>query len=297
MLTVLWVLAAASTVALAVALTGRDGLNASRNRINAERAWARANDCISRARLAADAVLAANPDPGANAAAWRNLGPLVIESTMPMAADCTADFEAVGTRLDINAADSSQCVAALRASGRVAEAEAMTAALLDWRDPDDSAREEGAEADWYQQERRFPPRNGPLASVRELSEVRGFENADGLDSIFTTEPGRIAINSAGAAVLAAVPGFSDEAVAQVLALRSRGIPMRDVASFAATLSTPASESILANYSALARAATIDPDAWIVTASGTQGFPPVRATIQLRLLHTSTHTAIARLRTW
>ncbi len=297
MLTVLWVLAAASAVALALALQGRDGVNASRNRVNAERAWARANDCLSRARLAADAVLAANPDPGANAGAWRSLGALVAESRMPMGADCTADFEAAGTRLNINAADSAQCTAVLRASGYGAASDAMTAALLDWRDDDDSARALGAESDWYVAAGRFAPRNGPLADVRELTRVRGFEDAVGLDSIFTTEPGRIAINSAGAAVLAAVPGFSDEVVGRVLDLRARGTPVTDILSLAGVLSTPAAEALIAQYKDFASAATVDPDAWIVTASGTAGFPAVRSSIQVRLVHASIRTVVVRQRTW
>jgi type II secretory pathway component PulK len=297
MLTVLWVLAAASTVALALALEGRDGVNASRNRVNAERAWARANDCLSRARLAADAVLAANPDPGANAAAWRSLGALVAESGMPMGADCTAEFEAAGTRLNINTADSAQCAAVLRASGFGGTSDAMTAALLDWRDDDDSARALGAESDWYVAAGRFPPRNGPLADVRELARVRGFEDAAGLDSVFTTEPGRIAINSAGAVVLAAVPGFSDEVIARVLELRARGTPVTDILSLAGMLSTPASEAIIAQYKEFASAATVDPDAWIVTASGTAGFPAVHSSIQVRLVHASTRMVVVRQRTW
>lgn len=297
MLTVLWVLAAASAVALALALEGRDGVSAARNRVNTERAWARANDCLSRARLAADAVLAANPDPGANAAAWRSLGALVTESDMQMGADCTATFEAAGTRLDVNAADSTQCAALLRASGFGAASEAMTAALLDWRDEGDSARALGAESDWYIEAGRFPPRNGPFADVRELNRVRGFESATGLDSLFTTEPGRIAINSASAPVLAAVPGFSEEAVERVLALRSQGTPVTDILALASTLSTAASEAITTHYREFSNAATIDPDAWIVTASGAQGFPVVRSTIQVRLVHASTHAVVVRQWTW
>ena len=122
---------------------------------NAERAWARANDCLSRARLAADAVLAANPDPGANAATWRNLGSLVAESGMPMGADCTADFEAAGARLDVNAADSAQCVAVRHhASGfgcdERRDDRLPRAAPLDWRGDDGlRTRTSGAESDWY----------------------------------------------------------------------------------------------------------------------------------------------------
>jgi type II secretory pathway component PulK len=297
MLTVLWVLAAASTVALALALNGRDGVNAARNRVNAERAWWRANDCLSRARAAADAVLAANPDPGANAATWRSLGDLVAATRMPAGDNCVASFEAAGTRLDVNKADSAQCDAVLRASGFGATSDTMTAALLAWRDADDSVRALGAESDWYEAAGRFVPRNGPLADVRELARVRGFEDAAGLDSVFTVEPGRIAINSAGAAVLAAVPGFSEETIARVLELRSQGTPIVNVIGLAGMVSTAASEEIIAHYQEFAGAATVDPDAWIVTASATQGFPAVRSTVQARFIHASTRIVIVRQRTW
>ncbi len=297
MLTVLWVLAAASTVALALALQGRDGANAARNRVNAERAWWRANDCLSRARAAADAVLAANPDPAANAAAWRSLGALVAATGMPAGDGCVATFEAAGTRLDVNKADSAQCVAVLRASGFGATSDTMTAALVDWRDADDSVRALGAESDWYTAAGRFAPRNGPFADVRELARVRGFESATDLDSVFTVEPGRIAINSAGAVVLAAVPGFSEETIERVLELRSQDTPIVNVLGLAGMVSTAASEELIANYQRFVSVATVDPDAWIVTASGSQGFPAVRSRVQLRLVHASTRAVVVRQRTW
>lgn len=48
--------------------------------------------------------------------------------------------------------------------------------LLDWQDDDDEPRESGAEADYYRL-RRLTPRNGPLRSIGELVQVRGFDQA------------------------------------------------------------------------------------------------------------------------
>jgi type II secretory pathway component PulK len=297
LLTVLWILVAASTIALALALRGRDGVSSGRNRVNAERAWWRAQDCLARMRAAVDAVLAANSDPGKNAVAWRSLDVFVRAADMPMSADCAASLEAAGTRLDINAADSAQLLAVLRATGVGSAGDVMTASLLDWRDADDSSRALGAERTWYVAAGRFPPRNGPLADVRELTRVRGFEDQPGIDSVFSVEPGRIDINSAGAAVLAAVPGFSEETIARVLELRSQGAPITDVLTLAEKVSTSSADEIMAHYPELVRTATVDPDAWILTASAAHGFPAVRSFVQVRLIHASTRAVVVRQRTW
>src|SRR5262249_51109646 len=46
-------------------------------------------------------------------------------------------------------------------------------AILDWIDPDDEQREQGAERDYYSNlPHPYAPRNGPLASIEELLLVR-----------------------------------------------------------------------------------------------------------------------------
>ena len=86
----------------------------------------------------------------------------------------------------------------------------MVDALLDWRDPDDAPRRFGAERDWYVARGLFPPRNGPLADVRELRRVRGFDAITVPDSVliavFTVEPGRLVTARADPRVLASVTG-------------------------------------------------------------------------------------------
>ena len=50
----------------------------------------------------------------------------------------------------------------------------ILAAIMDWRDPDNTVSPGGAEADYYQSlQPPYVPRNGPLLTVRELLMVRG----------------------------------------------------------------------------------------------------------------------------
>jgi len=54
------------------------------------------------------------------------------------------------------------------------EADQVTDALLDWRDPDDLVRSAGAEADFYRQEGlSYKPADGPFKSLTEMLLVRG----------------------------------------------------------------------------------------------------------------------------
>ncbi len=47
-------------------------------------------------------------------------------------------------------------------------------AILDWLDPDDTPRENGAEVDYYAaQNPPYAPKNGPLDTIEELLLVRG----------------------------------------------------------------------------------------------------------------------------
>jgi DNA uptake protein ComE-like DNA-binding protein len=72
------------------------------------------------------------------------------------------------SRLDLSHAPESELMGL---EGMTAE---VVAAIADWRDPDDSARDGGAEAEYYaslQPPRR--PRNGPFRTLRELGMVRG----------------------------------------------------------------------------------------------------------------------------
>lgn len=56
--------------------------------------------------------------------------------------------------------------------------DSVVAAVLDWQDEDAVPREGGAEAEWYTDHGRLPPRNAPIRAIEELSLIRGLEAAD-----------------------------------------------------------------------------------------------------------------------
>src|SRR3546814_17561250 len=59
-------------------------------------------------------------------------------------------------------------------AGPGAQAKAMTDAFLDWRDDDDQRRPDGAEEQDYAA-LGVKPRNGPLRSIEELTEIKGID--------------------------------------------------------------------------------------------------------------------------
>jgi general secretion pathway protein K len=105
------------------------------------------------------------------------------------------------------------------------ERDRMIDCLLDWVDPDDLVRLNGAEA-----EGNYRPANAPLTRIDELKKVKGWEQ-------FTAEPGwdgDFTLNSAGPVdvtwasreVLLALPGMSEAQVDRFLQQR-RGLDKID----------------------------------------------------------------------
>jgi general secretion pathway protein K len=295
LMVVLWMLVTASLTGLAAMTTARDTVALSANRIDDERAVWRANECFARARAAIDEVLAAAQRDGGALPVWR-----VLDWRIPAAglrADgCDARLEAAGSRLDLNAVDERQLRAVFR-SLALANPEALADALLDWRDTDDDPRPQGAEYRTYEALQRVPPRNGALADLRELALVIGFEGVGGLQELLGTEPGRLALNAAPIAVLATLPGFTPELLARIALERESGRAILDLLALAASVSSRAADSVMAYYPELVALTTATPDAWILTASGRSGAPPMVATIEGRLVLAGDRAAVVRWRSW
>ncbi len=142
--------------------------------------------------------------------------------------------------------------------------EGKAAAVLDWVDADETPRPAGAEAEAYQAA-GYQPRNGFPLTVAELAMVDGIaaellwgedrnrnglldagEDADGdgmlaegLADWVTSSPGnRVNLNTAPAAVLAALPGSSAALVDEIIARRTEtpfagSAELRELASFGA----------------------------------------------------------------
>lgn len=130
-------------------------------------------------------------------------------------------------RLNLNLADSLQLRRLLEVAGLPRDqATALAAAVLDWRDPDDLRRAQGAEAPAYAALRPPAiPRNGPFETAADLAEVFGFtaELVARLKPwVGTSGDGLVNLNTAPAAVLATLPGVSLAGAEGMVARRERG---------------------------------------------------------------------------
>jgi general secretion pathway protein K len=293
MLTTLWVMSIASVVAMGAALVGRHAVSEGAARVELERGRWIALACERRAQAAIDVVLsnAASLDEGA--LVWRTLPARVLAS--PLAAGCDVSLEAAGTRLDINNAPKEMIVNLLGAIGLGGRAPEMADALSDWRDADDDPLPLGAERAWYESAGRIVPRNGPLADVGELGRVRGFEDTSGLDSVATTEPGRVSLATAPVSVLMSVPGITRETAEEIVALQAAGAPLNDLLSVTASISEASVSALAARYPDAVRATTPDPEAWLVRVRVSRGVPAVSVRLEWRVIRTGPRCLVANTR--
>ena len=104
--------------------------------------------------------------------------------------------------------------------------------ILDWKDPDDFHRLNGAESDYYQSlPNPYQARNANFETVEELILVKGVTPAilygqdrkPGLIDVLTVQSkaNKININSASRAVLLALPGMTAEMAEAIIAYRSQ----------------------------------------------------------------------------
>jgi type II secretory pathway component PulK len=295
-LTVLWIMVAMTALGLAATLAGRQAFEASRNRINWERAYWRAEDCLSRGQSSIDALLSSAPAGDASSRIWRALDTAVVSSGIAEADDCTVRLRAAGAQIDLNGDPELLGRELEYLYGRSA-ATGMLDALLDWRDRDSTERPLGAEDGWYVTQERHQPRNDSIASVRELVRVRGFESSIDLDSVFDVEPGRISIANASTTVLAAVPGFTNEVVSRIEQVRQLGGQVTDLLALRAGLSPAADDSLVSRFPDIERLTTLEPDAWVVTSRGVAGYPADTAVVELRIIRAVGRAVIVRRRVW
>jgi general secretion pathway protein K len=298
LVSVLWILVGVSALALAAGLAARDAVSAARNRADlAAAAWL-AEGCVERVRAAADEALAAELRGGRDPSAWRNLDRVVAESPLLAGAPCTAELHPAGAALDVNAAPAESLRRLLLAVGQTAAAaDSLVDALADWRDADDVPRPLGAERGWYEARGLRPPRDGPLADVRELRWVRGWDAVPGVETLLTTEPGRISVNHAPPQVLASLPGFTPEVVSRIEEMRMRGAQVRELGALAGELTPSARDAFHRHYAELAGLATVDPEAWIVRGRGAVGAPEAVAVLEVRLAGAGDRAAVVRRRSW
>lgn len=307
LLAVLWVMLGVSALGLALALSARNAIRGAKNRRSSEIAAWKAEGCAEQARVVIAAALGREPDGRSvdvvtthdgGRTGWRSLDRVVAESPLMRSSDCVVTLCAAGSAIDVNTASEellhSFFVELVSSSDR---ADSLTQALLDWRDPDDIPRPLGAEREWYERTGRTLPANGQLSDAREIRFVRGFDAIGGLDSLLDVEPGRIDLSHAPLVVLAALPGFTSEAVSRMGEERLRGIPTTDLLALSAQLSPAARSALVSRYVDLARLTVTEPDAWILESRSSAGDPAITEVVELRLVRAGTRAAIVRKRKW
>jgi len=306
LLAVLWVLLGVATLALGCALAGREAAAAAHNRVAIARAAWAAEGCLERARAAIGGALSqGRRDAGMSGSAWDTLDRVVASSLsypVPGVGPCDVRLHASGVTFDVNVAGDEQLRALFTALGlNEATADSLADALLDWRDADDLSRPLGAERAWYERQGRHPPRNGPLADVRELPRVRGFDallrSAPGLDSLFAVESGPVVLGQAPLAVIASLPGVTEEALGRIAERRALGQATSDLLAIAAELSPASRAALEERYRELMGMIAPGPGSWTVTSRASAGPPPVSATIEVRLVRAGARAAVVRRRTW
>jgi general secretion pathway protein K len=288
LLAVLWVLTGLVLLGAAASHSASEALGAARNRVDAMRAEWVVEGCLAEARAAIDGSLAHGAQPDS---VWRELAGLLSARTTMSA--CRLELVPAGAALDVNVADRTT-LARLFVAARLSHerADALAAAIVDWRDPDDVPDAGGAEREWYAPRRRGVPRNGPFASPLELHDVRGWTEARLPEGLLGVEPGRVVLGAAPPEVVAALPGFGSEAVARLVEMRAREVPT--LAKLAVVLSPEGRALLAANTPALQQLVAASPDAWIVTATAPR--PSAGTTsAELRLVRAGRRAAVVRHR--
>jgi len=295
LLAVLWMLTGAAALSVILSIAGREAIAGARNRMDLGRAAWLAEGCLEQTRAAIDVALH-DPTSSRGPSPWLRLDTL----GSGYADDgklCEITLVPAGAALNVNSATSEQLNSLFRAIGTSpATADSMVAAVLDWRDEDDMTREGGAESDSYRRMGRLLLRNAPFANVRELHGVRGMETLGGIDSILGVEPGRVSLQHAAAPVLMALPGATEELVFRVIELRRSGRAI-DMAQLLESVSPHARGAVNSHYADFVKAATVEPDAWILTSRSHIGRPPITAVIEVRLERAGRRAAIVRRRSW
>lgn len=293
MLTILWIITIAAIVATGAALVGRHAVIEGAARVALERGRWEALGCERRVVAAIDVALGSAPTLDDATKLWRIIPSAVLGS--PLVARCDVSLEAAGTRLDVNDASEEMIVNLLDAMGLEADAPQLADALEDWIDTDDDVRPSGAEHGWYEIAGRIVPRNGPVADVREIRRIRGFDAIRGLDSVIATEPGRISLATAPVSVLMAVPGITRETAEQIVAMRQLGTPLSDLREVLGSISRASAAALESRYADAERATTPDPDAWVVRVRAAHGTPRVAVTLDWRLIRTGRRCLVVATR--
>lgn len=274
LLTVLWLVALLGGAVAAGLWIARDVIASSENRILLTRAeWARdACEEILQRRTPARGLPATLDTVDLGSGLW-----------------CQADVTDPRGRLSLNHATEAQLQTLI-------EDDSLVAALLDWRDPDDTPGLVGAEVQWYRLEQRSLPRNGPFGALEELSLVRGWDETTvgRFEASLTVESdGILNLNATTALVLRLVPGLTTEAVGLILTRRADRRPIQTSDELVALLSAPSRTELLTHYQEFSRLIAWESSWLAITVTGGIGHRRPVATSHLRMLPTEGRLVVLR----
>lgn len=239
LMTALWLVVAIAAVALEFSLDARErrvlGMDTSERGVERAAAagalaevHARLDYALRVATANARAAILRSSDPWLDVDSLYS-GQIKVDSTI---VDVRA--QDLGTKININTMTEAELHTFFTFVLRDATvADALSEAMLDWRDADDLPRPRGAEKDNYIKASRLAlPQNGPFREVEDLLDVIGMtpEIYATVSPYMTTRGnGFINLNTAPAAVLRVLPGMTDVIVANIEQLRSAGRRITSVA--------------------------------------------------------------------
>lgn len=234
LLAAIWLCVAIATVALQFSLEARERRLLGMHTAERGKGRAAAAGALNATQAALEAALRQAPGTGnARTASLRRSDPwldadslfsgVVLVDSIPVEIE-TRDL---GTQLNVNNMNENQLRTFFGfALKDYATADGLAQAIMDWRDADSLPRPNGAERDDYIRDGQLAlPSNQPFREVTDLVNVRGMTpEIFAMTSPYLTTRGTgiINVNSADTVVLRAVPGMTDQILAQILSQRSMG---------------------------------------------------------------------------
>lgn len=155
-------------------------------------------------------------------------------------------------KIDINSAGDDVLQSLFVSVGaNLQQATALSDAIQDWRDPDDTTRPQGAEAPEYKSAGlSYVPRNAPFQTVSEVQQVLGMNYAlyERIEPAITIYAGGNVPNAAYAPLeaLLALPGMTPDLAQQLIQQRQQMQPGQAGAAGAPALTLPDGTPVVAN---------------------------------------------------
>jgi type II secretory pathway component PulK len=234
MLAALWLVVGITIVALEFSLVGRERREFGIAAADRARESASALGAFAMTRAQLEQALRTGPQSQAGAVGrLRSSDPWLdvdsIFSGLQVVDSMTVVVEAIdlGTKLNINSISEQEIRSLISYTvGDFVEADYLAQAIMDWRDVDELARARGGERDAYLKADLLRlPTNQNFRDIEELLDVKGMTRDvyDVISPYLTTMgSAQVNLNTAPVPVLRVLPGMTDEIVARILAMRSRG---------------------------------------------------------------------------